>query len=201
MKWRHVSLVSASLALVALGCGSSPEPVYYAMAPVHGTIHQPGWAHMIKLRRPALAGYLDRAEIVSRVVDYRLRVTSGESWSEPLGDMVARLLGEDLAERLPGSIVFAESSPISSDPDAVVSVDIQRFDVGDDGQLALLAEITVEKPPDHTLLGSRRVELHMRPPASGTEGLVGAMSTLLGKLADDMSDYLRSAPPVAEASR
>ncbi len=200
MSLRRVSLVSVGLAVGALACGSSPDPIYYAMAPVRGA-RQAGWAHMIELRRPALAGYLDRGEIVRRVVDYRLRVSSGESWSEPLGDMIARLVEEDLAERLPGSIVFAEGSPISSDPDAVVSVDISRFDVGDDGQLTLLAEIAVERPPNHTSVGSRRVELQMRPAGRGTEALVGAMSDLLGKLADDISEYLRSASRAPEVRR
>jgi len=195
----HRVLVFA-LGVGALGlsaaCGSSPDPIYYAMAPSHATgAGQPGWAHLVELRRPALAGYLDRAEIVSRVVDYRLRVASGESWSEPLGDMIGRLLGENLANRLPGTIVFSESSPISASPDAVVSVDIQRFDLGDDGAVTLLAEVTVEKPPSHAPLGSRRVELRARPAASGTVGLVGAMSSLLGQLADVIAVYLRTVAP------
>jgi uncharacterized protein len=177
--------------LTSTGCGSSPEPIYYAMAPARGA-PAPGWARLIQLRRPALAGYLDRAEIVSRVVDYRLRIASGESWSEPLGDMIGRLLGEDLAERLPGSIVFAEASPISADPDAIVSVDIQRFDMGEDGAVTLLAEVAVEKPPSRAAIASRRIELRARPPGGGTAGLVAAMSALLGQLADAVSVYLRA---------
>jgi hypothetical protein len=109
--------------------------------------------------------------------------------------MIGRLLGENLANRLPGTIVFSESSPISASPDAVVSVDIQRFDLGDDGAVTLLAEVTVEKPPSHAPLGSRRVELRARPAASGTVGLVGAMSSLLGQLADVIAVYLRTVAP------
>jgi uncharacterized lipoprotein YmbA len=178
-------------ALAAMGCGSSPSAIYYSMASTPG-VPQAGWAHLIQLRRPALAGYLDRAEIVSRVVAYRLHVAQGESWSEPLGDMIGRLVGEDLSERLPGSIVFTEASPISADPDAVVSLDIQRFDVGADSTLRLLAEFTLEKPPSHTAFGTRRVELRMRPSDSGTAALVGTMSALLGQLADEVAAELRS---------
>jgi uncharacterized lipoprotein YmbA len=177
--------------LAALGCGSSPNTIYYAMASTRGA-PQAGWPHLIQLRRPALAGYLDRDEIVSRVVAYRLQVASGESWSEPLGDMIGRLVGEDLSERLPGSIVFTEASPISADPDAVVSLDIQRFDVGADGAVVLLAEFTLERPPSHTAFRSRRVELRMRPSDSGTAALVGTMSALLGQLADEVAAELRS---------
>jgi uncharacterized lipoprotein YmbA len=160
---------------------------------------QAGWAHLIQLRRPALAGYLDRAEIVSSVVAYRLHVASGDSWSEPLGDMIGRLLGEDLSERLPGSIIFTETSPISADPDAVVSLDVQRFDMGADDAVVFLAEFTVEKRPSHTALCSRRVELKMRPSDSGTAALVATMSALIGQLADEVALQLRSgtSPPDA----
>jgi uncharacterized protein len=190
----RAALLGLALALFLPACGSSPEPVYYAMAAVHGP-PRAGWAHLVELRRVALAGYLDRAEIVSRVVAYRMRVAAGESWSEPLGDMVGRLLGEDLSARLPGSIVFTEASPISADPDAIVSVDIQRFDRGEDGAVVLLAEVTVEKPPSHTAIASRRVELSVRPAGTDTPALVGAMSSLLGQLADLVAAYLRSAEP------
>jgi uncharacterized lipoprotein YmbA len=193
-----VALVMGALVTVTVGCGSSPEPVYYAMAPARGTA-QAGWAHLVQLRRPALAGYLDRAEIVSRVTDYRLRVVSGESWSEPLGDMIGRILGVDLADRLPGSIVFTEASPISAAPEAIVSLDIQRFDVGGDGDVSLVAEITVEKPPTHVALGSRRLQLHAHPAASTTAALVATMSALLGQVADEVAVYLRSGAPPGDA--
>jgi uncharacterized lipoprotein YmbA len=161
---------------------------------------QVGWAHLVEVRRPALAGYLDRVEIVSGVVGYRLRLASGDSWGEPLSDMVARLLSEDLADRLRGSIVFTETSPISAVPDAVVSVDIQRFDAGEDGTVTLLAEISVESSPNHASIGSRRVELRLRPSGYGTAGLVSAMSNLLGQLADNVAVFLGGPPPGSSAS-
>jgi uncharacterized lipoprotein YmbA len=177
-------------------CGISPEPVYYAMTPVRGH-PDPGWARTVQLRRPALAGYLDRGEIVSRVVDTRLLVSKGESWSEPLGDMIGRLLGEDLATRLPGSIVYTEASPISATPDAIVAIDVPRFDVGEDGQLVLVAEVTVERLPDRTAVASRRLELRDAPRSFGTAGLVRSMSVLLGRLADDVAVDLRAQAPSA----
>jgi uncharacterized lipoprotein YmbA len=194
MNLRRTYLLGVGVLFASLGCGSSPDPIYYAMAPTRGVV-EAGWAHVIELRRPALAGYLDREEIVSRVVDYRLRVAGGASWSEPLGDMIGRLIEEDLAERLPGSVVFTETSPISTDPDAVVSVDIQRFDRGDDGQVVLLAEVTVERPPSRMPIRTRRLKLQVRPRGPETAALVGAMSALLGQLADDVSLCFRSPPP------
>jgi uncharacterized lipoprotein YmbA len=175
-------------------CGSSPEPIYFAITPASPTHHLArdggtGWARLVKLRRPAIAGYLDRTEVVSRLADHRLRVTSGESWSEPLGEMTGRVLAEDLAERVPGSVVFMESSPISADPDAVVSIDIQRFDAGDDGTLTLRVEVAVERARDRSPLMVRTLDLRA-PTGPSTGALVATMSDLVGRLADQVAPYL-----------
>jgi len=191
----YLAMLVATCSLQSAACGSSPEPIYYALSP-SDVAHPPrgaaSWAHLIKVRRPAIAGYLDRAEIVSRVTDYRLRVASGESWSEPLGDMVGRVLGEDLSDRLHGSVVFTEASPISPDPDAVVSVDIQRFDAGDDGTVTLRAEIAVERGLDHRSVAARNVDIKAHLATTGTPALVRAMSDLLGQLADQVAFDLAS---------
>jgi uncharacterized lipoprotein YmbA len=181
------AVLGLSLSVGTSACGSSPDAVYFVLSPVPAS-HPPeataSWAHLVKVRRPAIAGYLDRAEIVSRVADYRLRVASGESWSEPFGDMIGRVLGEDLGERLRGSIVFSEASPISADPDAVVSVDIQRFDVGDDGDVTLRAEVAIERARDRATASVSNVDLKAHPRAAGTAALARAMSDLIGQLAD-----------------
>lgn len=184
-------LILAAAALDVTACGSSPEPVYYTMAPKEGA-PRAGWAHLIELRKPALAGYLDRAEIVSRVVAYRLRIASGDSWSEPLGDMIGRLLSDDLAARLPGSLVFTELSPIAADPDAIVSLDVERFDLGEEGFVVLVAEVTVERPTSHAPVASRRLVLKMAPAGPDTASLVAAMSSLVGRLSDVVASYLRT---------
>ena len=187
-------VLAVLVGVVAPACGSSPEPVYYSMAADRPppAAAPASWAHVIKLRRPAIAGYLDRTEIVDRVAKYRLRVASGDSWSEPIGDMIGRVLAVDLAQRLAGSVVFTEASPISADPDAVVSVDIQRFDADGDGALTLRAEVAVERAKDHATIAVENVELHGRPASSDTAGLVAAMSDLVAKLAGRIAPYLES---------
>jgi uncharacterized lipoprotein YmbA len=198
--------VAVAVGLTPVSCGSSPEPIYYAMSAVRDP-HAGGavsWAHLIKLRRPAIAGYLDRAEIVSGVSQYRLRVASGESWSEPLGDMAGRVLAEDLGERLPSSVVFVETSPISAAPDAIVSVDIQRFDTSGDGTLTLHAEISVERAGDRGVVGVRTVDLHAPVAGTRTVDLAAAMSRLLGELAGQVVPYLTEPnrePPASASAR
>lgn len=200
---------SLALALVlvlsqtgCIGGGSSPEPTYYALAPANG-LAQPGAPRVVELRRPALAGYLDRSDIVGRVADYRLRMASEARWGEPLGAMIGRVLAEDLGQRLPGSTVFTEAAAIAAEPDALVDVDVQRFEAGDDGTVTLLAQVAVEPGRGQAATTARTISLAAKPPAGGTSSLVATMSALLGQLADRVAALLRQAPaaPTAAASR
>ncbi len=182
--------VAVLAAVIAAGCGSSPEPVYSALSPGAGA-RQPAPARVLVVRRPTIAGYLDRDPIVGLVEGYRLVVLRGERWAEPLAAMLGRVLAEELSERLPDSTVVTEEAEIGAEPDAVVNVDVQRFDAGPDGEVVARAQVMLEIGHGHPRTLSRSLELAARPAAGGTPALVATMSALLGRLADAISDMLR----------
>ncbi len=184
------------IGLLGLGlaaCGSSAEPSYYALAsrPQVEASSQRGAAKLLELRRPGIAGYLDRAEIVHRVVDYKLNVQSGERWAEPLGDMVGRVFAQDLAARLPESSVFIENGAIAASADAVVAIDIVRFDSAADGTVHLEAQVAIETTGDAKVTKARRIKLEAKPDSGSTPALVAAMSGLLATLSDTVAQMAR----------
>jgi uncharacterized lipoprotein YmbA len=87
--------------------------------------------------------------------------------------------------------VFTEDGAITADPEATVEIDILRFDIGEDGEVNLVAEIAVERGQGHSATGARSVHLHMRPSGATTSALVKTMSDLLGQLADNVAAVLR----------
>ena len=169
---------------------ASPDPAIYTLRAVPG---QPlgGGPVAVKIARPGLAGYLDRPEIVRDSSVSRLTLNSGERWGEPLGDMVGRVLALDLAQRLPGSSVFTEAGTISVDAAATVELDIQRFDLGTDGSVILLAQLAVEQGRSHDPAYTRSLNFTVPTPDRGTPAVVAAMSQALGQLADAVSGMLR----------
>jgi len=66
---------------------------------------------------------------------YRLKLAGNDRWGEPLAGMVAGCLTEDLVERLPQAAVYTEAGAISTRPDTVLEIDIQRLDADADGTL------------------------------------------------------------------
>jgi uncharacterized lipoprotein YmbA len=175
----------------AVGCGSSPPSSFYALSAQRGAV-QPAPFHIIKLRRPGIAGYLDRPEIVKRIVDHRLGVTDTDRWAAPLDEMLGRILAQDVEQRLAGSVVFTEDGAITADADVTVEIDVRELDVDEAGQVGLVAEVAVERGADHTVSGARVVRIRHRPSAASTPAMVGAMSDALGDLADEVSGLLRS---------
>jgi uncharacterized lipoprotein YmbA len=183
------AIVAALLAVA--GCGSTPEPTYYALAPARGSARASA-PHVIKVLTPALAGYLDRSEIVRRVQGYRLSLTHGDSWAEPLAAMIGRVVALDLSERLPNFTVFTDGTA-DANPDALVSVDVLRFDEGPDGKLVLIADVCIQGGNDRTTTSVRSFVLTQKPKTGATCDIVSAMSDLVGQLSDAVVGLLITA--------
>jgi hypothetical protein len=172
------------LALLPMAC-ASPTPTLYTLAVLPGTPHS-GAPKTIELRGIALARYLERSQIVRSSEDFRLDVLNNDWWGEPLDAMLGRILVQELTDRLPGSTVFAENSAISTNADAIIGVNVQRLDADRSGTIILVAQIAISGRKT----SARSVRLSVAPPVAGTSGLVSAMSTATGQLADAMADLL-----------
>jgi uncharacterized lipoprotein YmbA len=191
---RRRTLLLTPLVLAASRC-ASPDPAIYTLRAVPGPASA-GGPPAVKLARPGLAGYLDRPEIVRDSAANRLALRSGERWGEPLGDMIGRVLAEDLAQRMTGSSVFTEAGSISVDPAATIELDIQRFDLDAAGIVVLQAQVAVEPGRSHDPVGTRSIRLTLPPASDSTSDLVGTMSVLLGQLADQIAGMALALVPV-----
>ena len=183
MRRRHLLLL---LAAVPVAC-SSPDPALYVLAPLPGASgHGP---RIVELREIGLARYLERPQIVRSSEAYRLDVLSNEWWGEPLGAMISRVLVQELTQRLPGSTVFPESGAITANAAVTVAVNIQRMDPNAAGAVRLIAQVEVQG----TTSATRNIDLTVTPAATGTSGLVAAMSQAIAQLADTIAGMVSRA--------
>ncbi|TDH59211.1 membrane integrity-associated transporter subunit PqiC [Dankookia rubra] len=187
MSWPRRALLLAPLG----ACARSPDPALFTLAALPGEA-RPGGPKTVELRRPGLAGYLDRPEIVRAAGPYRVDLSGGARWAEPLGDMLGRVLAETLTQRLPGSTVFTEAGGLSADGDAVVEIDVQRFDADAEGRVTLLAQIAVRRPGNRRVGQTRAVRLEVPARSTAITDIVAAMSATLGQLANTVAAMLRT---------
>ncbi len=180
-------LLAAALAVASC---RSPDPSYYTLAPLRG-VPKGGAPALVELRRPGVAGYLDRSEIVRANDPYKLQLASGERWGEPFSDMVGRVLAEDLNSRLPGTSVFTSAGAISAETGARVELDVQRFDSDASGRVVLIAQVAITRNANRSTSVARPIRLEVAPSGAGTGDYVAAMSRALATAADQIASLLR----------
>lgn len=178
--------IAGALALCAAGC-TSPEPTLYTLAPRPGApvAHPPA---SVALRAVDVAKYLDRPQIVHHRTDYELGLSNGARWGEALDEMVPRVLVDDLAQRLPGTLIASEASGMVPEPDRVLTLDIDRFDADPDGAVVLEVRWTMQSGAQEGKMRTTRIAVPAG--AAGTVDLVAAMSACLGQLSDQLAQAL-----------
>ena len=188
---RRFAVLTLPLALpfAAAACGSSPEPGLYTLAVRNGPTLPKG-PRIVQVRDIGLPGYLDRKEIVRSTEDYKLDVRANSWWGEPMGGMLGRTIVLELGQRLPDSKVYSEAGSITLDPNAVVGIDIQRFDADRAGNVILLAQVAIQfnRP---TRQATRNFAISRPVPTQDTPGHVAAMSDALGELSDGIARMLQ----------
>ena len=178
--------------LTLAGCASSPPTRFFALDPV-----APGAAAAadhggspIKVDAVHIPPALDRDSMVRGESNNQLRISSQDRWAGDLGEMIGRVLTQDLAQRLPSGMVVAPASPAPADASGLV-IDILTFQ-------PQAAEVVLDA--DWTLLQGAQANLALRrsvhltqAAAPSAQGEAEAMSALVGQLADDIAGQIGAA--------
>ena len=188
---RAAWLAAGLAAGLVLGGCASPQTQFYTLNAMPGAAVS-GGPRTVMLRRPGLAGYLDRPEIVRSGGSYQLKLAGNEQWGEPLGGLLGRVLTEDISRRLPGSSVYIDTGAISADPAATLEIDFQRFDADPGGPVTLLVQWSIEQGRGNPSGPPVTERITVTPITASTADLAAAMSTALGQAADHIATALRT---------
>jgi uncharacterized protein len=187
---RRGMMVLSLAGIVLVAACSSPNPRLYTLAPLPGT-PQGSAPRIVLLHQITVARYLERPEIVRSSENYRLDVMANDTWGEPVGAMIGRVLAEDLSQRLPGTTVIGADSAISVNEDAAVSVNIRRMDMDAAHNLVLAAQASVTFSASGRKGAMRSLNTTVPVTAAGIAAEVQAMSIALARLADEIAAMLR----------
>ena len=183
-------LPAALLTLTLAACASSPQTRFFALDPV-----SPGAAPAdrgavraaVKIDAVHIPPALDRDSMVRGESDNQLEISSQDRWAGDLGEMVRRVLTQDLAQRLPSGMVIAPESPAPASARGVV-VDILTFQP-QAGEVVLDADWTLLQGTQSNAVLRRSVHLTTSA-APSAQSQAAAMSTLLGQMADDIASKM-----------
>ena len=183
---RRALVLGLPLSVLLAACQSSPTPTLYTLGPVPGPVLT-GGARTVVVREIGNARYLERPNVVRSSEGYQLDVMPNDLWGEPVGSMITRTFVQELAQRLQGSTVLAETGAIGISPDVLVEVNVLRFDSDHNNTVVLNAQYGVTRPGSGKPPIARAADIHAPMPSPATPGQVAAMSDALGQLADQVA--------------
>ncbi len=187
---RPAALLIAILLLT--GCHSSPPQRFYVLDPT-----QAPQASASKLQTPVqiasvnIPPSLDRQEMVRERAAGSLEISDVNRWGAPLGDMIQNVLTQDLMDRLPSAKVVP---PRTSAPAATneITVDILQFGSNSTGNVVLKGGWSLYHLGSDTPVFNRNVQFTEKATAGDYGAQARSMSRLLGRMADDIAESLRS---------
>jgi uncharacterized lipoprotein YmbA len=153
----HWLATAATLLLVA--CGSTPTQVFDLSTRVPDTpavVVPARNGPLIWVDKPSIAGYADRTQMVTRGPGSRISIHEFEVWSDPPGELIQRVVVDELAQRFGADRVMTTPAAHYAMPGWRVVIDVIRFDVDEGGDAVLDARWTLLAGPSDRLVVSRR---------------------------------------------
>jgi len=168
------------------GCAQSPPTVFYTLEAVPSTSPHPAASNAsappLRVDAVHLPGVLNRPEIFLRKGPNVLQVDDFARWAAPLGEMIQRVLTQDLIDRLPPGHVVYPDAPQSAV--VALTVEVLAFDIRD-GRASL--SVAWYAGPN-----SRSLQLEVPVRGEGPTDSAKALGALLAQLADDVAAQVAS---------
>ena len=196
MTWRRVVMAAALLLPLPLGgCGSTPTRVFDlspASAAAPALTGSSSAGPLIYVDRPAVAGYFDRTQMVTRTGNSQISIHEFEVWSDPPADLIARAIVDDLARRFGADSVMMTPVQHYATPAWRVELDVLRFDMNKSGQAVLDARWTLLAGPNDRLAATRRerIETSAGDGATDPERRVAALRETVAISASRIGDAI-----------
>jgi len=125
--------------LMLCGCGTFPLPKVYILGdeaqPTPGVTDEAGLPHL-ELKTVTVPDYLDTTDILRRSTSNEVVTSTTGRWGERVSVGLTRALRTDLAARLPNVVIESRGA---YEPARRLLVDVERFEIGEDGRCTLTA--------------------------------------------------------------
>lgn len=187
-------LALLACALLLAGCARTQQISYYQLSPLEtarkeAAIDGAGGISL-GIGPVRLPEYLNRPQIVSRLSANRLHLADTYRWAEPLGENIARVLGENLSAQLGVERILLYPWPVSQAADYQLLVEVLHFENESDGAARLVARWSIKGRDGRIVLSERRSS-HLAPAGSrDQEGLVAALNGALGSFCREIAQAL-----------
>lgn len=181
------------------GCSSTPT-TYYVLAPQPGQVASPAMGgalpQAIEVLTPSVTSRLDRDGILRVMRDAQDHMVPAAAWSEPLNEMIGHALTANLAQRLPGHVLFSQNDSVAVTAGAYLELSLSRFEEDVSGHAVIVGVMSAHRV-DAPASQARAVTVSWTSPqpVSGKQAdLVAALAEGVGALSDQAIQLLATLP-------
>ena len=187
---RHLAAVTLScVALLFVGCGTTPNPRFYALNSVAPAAAPP--ANLSVAVGPVtIPADVDRPQIVNTVGPNRVRLEEFDRWAAPLQNDIARVIVANLVVALGTPRVTLASQPVAAGSDYRAVVEVQRFESALGDGATLDAVWSVARTKDGKAQTGRTTAREAAAERS-FDALAAAHSRAVGRLSQDLANAVR----------
>jgi uncharacterized lipoprotein YmbA len=188
------SLALAGITIFLGGCGTLPLPKVYVLGDPSssppGVTDEAGLPH-IELKTVTVPDYLDTTEIIRRTASNEVVASPTGQWGERLSAGVRHALSADLARRLPNMVIESRET---SQPHRRLLVDVERFEIAQDGRCTLTARWRTTASSGKSDSESQRGTFIDDQTSLTDAAAAAAMTSAIDHLAAQIAVTLQSSP-------
>ena len=182
--------IPCAFAILATGCGSSPESRFYTLSAVPAPAAMSSTLS-VAVGPVSVPAVVDRPQIVVSAGPNRVWIDEFNRWASPLQSSISRAVAENLVSMLGTPRVALTSQTLSENPDYRVAIAVQGFESAPGEAATLDAVWTVSRTKDGRSQTGRTT---VREPATekGYDALAAAHSRAVARLSRDIAEAVRA---------
>jgi uncharacterized protein len=138
-----------------------------------------------------LPGYLDQDHVVTRISQHRLAFSEEDRWAEPLGDNLARVLGQNLSILLQTHQVTLHPWPGQRRPTHQLEIEVLRFEADTTATAHFVARYILRDVASGQTIAEDEARLTATAADRGTEQPVASLSKALGDFSVMVANMIR----------
>ena len=170
----------------------SPSSRHWILTPIEGTRSSGEIGHTVGVGPVEFPSYLERPNVVRRIGANQLNVAAFELWGQSLPENFSGVLGRNLQLLVPGlATVSFPWKGAGQDLAYRLALQVERFDVGPDDQVALDAVWALHGGGSKkSFAAGEHTSIRIPVEGEGYAAIVAAMSQALGVLSREIAPHL-----------
>lgn len=188
-------IVFVFLSVILGGCGRSPDTHFYVLTPLPFHQHQTHHALpiLIGIDEIHMPHYLSKPQFMIHTTKNRVELKELDQWAEGLDKNVRMVIEANLTTLLPKAVVTSRPWNVYFKPHYQLQIDIQEFDVDQQGNSVLRADYRIYK--GDVLSRNGTLQYHEKISPATVDTLVVSMNANLAHLTHDLARQLSSGKP------